>query len=262
MAPWWWAAMSDLGDAALDYASRGWPVHPLWPDSKVPATMHGVRDATVDLELITRWWSNNAQWNVGVACGHPGPDVLDLDLYRGDAPAAALERINAAGLLAGAFAIVATPRGGRHYLFPGSDQRSRAWSKDHHIELKSAGGYIVAPPSVVDGNPYVLLEQRQPSGELLDGAAVDRLLRPPRRRGTLTYVHTLEHGLVDALVRWLGRQEVGNRNCALYWATCRALENGATDDDLDRLADAALTTGLPSREVSRTIDSARGRVSS
>ena len=84
---------------ALAYASRGWPVFPCQPGQKIPATRHGYRDATTDQERITAWFSLLPPWNLAIATGTPGPDVLDVDQH---GPAgngfAALERLRRAGL--------------------------------------------------------------------------------------------------------------------------------------------------------------------
>ena len=47
-----------LLQAALSYANRGWHVFPLQPRSKVPATHHGVKDATTDVDRIQNWWTD------------------------------------------------------------------------------------------------------------------------------------------------------------------------------------------------------------
>jgi hypothetical protein len=64
---------------ALAYAARGWPVFPCQAGQKTPATAHGHLDATTDPEQITAWFTRHPQWNVAIATGAPGPDVLDVD---------------------------------------------------------------------------------------------------------------------------------------------------------------------------------------
>ena len=62
---------------ALAYAARSWPVFPCHVGHKIPATAHGYRDATTDPEQITAWFTRNPHWNLAIATGAPGPDVLD-----------------------------------------------------------------------------------------------------------------------------------------------------------------------------------------
>jgi len=56
--------MTTKAEAALTYASWGWHVIPVVPNGKVPATQHGVKDATTDPEQITRWWAQNPDFNI------------------------------------------------------------------------------------------------------------------------------------------------------------------------------------------------------
>ena len=138
---------------ALAYAARGWPVLPCLVGQKTPATPHGYRDATTDPAQITAWFTRNRLWNVAIATGAPGPDVLDVDEH---GPAgngyAAFARLSKAGLADGAAVYVRTPSGGLHAYFRGSDQRS-GHLPDCHLDFRSRGGYVLAPPSRVDGKP-------------------------------------------------------------------------------------------------------------
>ena len=142
-----------------------------------PATRHGYRDATTDQERITAWFGHGPSWNLAIATGTPGPDVLDVDQH---GPAghgfAALERLKRAGLLEGASACVGTPKGGLHVYFAGTSQRNGHLA-DHHLDFRSAGGYILAPPSQVHGKPYRLIKTLDGQGTL-DWAAVTHLLQP------------------------------------------------------------------------------------
>src|SRR5258708_39019591 len=85
---------------ALGYARGGWPVFPCVPGQKIPATRHGFRDATTDEKQITAWFGRRFGWNLAIATGAPGPDVLDVDEH---GPAgngfAAFTRLPRAGLL-------------------------------------------------------------------------------------------------------------------------------------------------------------------
>jgi hypothetical protein len=74
---------------------------------------------------------------------------------------------------------VRTPSGGLHAYFTGTVQRSGHVSAQH-LDFLSSGGYILAPPSQVDGHRYQLIEKTGRHGSL-DWAAVTRLLQPARQ---------------------------------------------------------------------------------
>jgi hypothetical protein len=238
---------------ALVYARRGWPVFPCQPGAKAPATRHGFRDATTDPDQITRWWQRQPRANLAIATGAPGPDVLDVD-QRGPAGNGyrAYHRLSGAGLLDHVHALVATPSGGLHAYFTGTGQASGRLAR-HHLDFKAAGGYVLAPPSVVNGTPYRLLDRWPESGRL-DWTAVISLLDPDRRSPVRPDLAMPRDA--GRLVAWVERLQPGNRNSGLYWAACRAIE-ASQPDVLGLLAAAAARTGLPDDEVARTIDSAR-----
>jgi hypothetical protein len=236
--------------AALAYAGRGWPVFPCKPGSKQPATPHGFKDATTDPGRIRAWWQRHPHANLAIATGAPGPDVLDVDQH---GPAgngyAALNQINRAGLLNGASAIVATPSGGLHLYYAGSNQPSGSL-RARHLDFKATGGYVLAPPSVVSGKPYRLVGQHTRPGSL-EWQAVTSLLEPSKRQPGRSVAG--RPGDLDYLVAWVERLQEGNRNAGLFWAACRAVETGH-EQRLRDLAAAAIRTGLDQREIARTID--------
>jgi hypothetical protein len=239
---------------ALAYARRGWPVFPCQPGQKIPATAHGFRDATTDPDQITGWFTRHPDYNLAIATGAPGPDVLDVDQH---SPAGngytAMARIRRAGLLDGASAWVRTPSGGVHAYFTGTTQHC-GHLPAHHLDFLSAGGYILAPPSQIDGHHYQLLTTTGRHGHL-DWAAVTRMLQPgrPHQRPEPRPAPGRDLG---HLARWVTAQPEGNRNAGLYWAANRALEADPAAD-LSPLAAAARQAGLPDTEITRTLDSAR-----
>ena len=239
---------------ALAYARSGWPVFPCLPGQKIPATRHGFHDATTDQEQITGWFGPGSRWNLAIATGAPGPDVLDVDQHghagNGFASFAKLRR---AGLIDGAAAYVRTPAGGMHAYFIGTDQHNGRLPS-HHLDFRSHGGYILAPPSKIGGKHYELIAR--PGGRgALDWAAVIRLLEPglqthpaqPRPAVGLDSTH---------LAEWVASQPEGNRNASLFWAANRALDTDPAAD-LSPLAVAARQAGLGDKEITRTLDSAR-----
>jgi hypothetical protein len=240
---------------ALACARRGWPVFPCAAGEKIPATRHGFRDATTDERQIIAWFGRHPDWNLAIATGAPGPDVLDVDQHGSAGNGfSAFARLRHAGLLDGATACVRTPHGGLHLYFTGSHQRN-GHLPAHHLDFRSAGGYILAPPSQVGGKPYQRIKTLDGHGGL-DWAAVTRLLQPEhqqsqRPRPPQASSHDLGH-----LARWVAGQHEGNRNAGLFWAANRALEADPATD-LSPLAAAARQAGLADPEITRTLNSAR-----
>src|SRR5262245_46326570 len=70
-------------DAALRYASRGWPVFPCqWQGEgrKRPMVERGLHSAVNDIATITGWWTRWPEALIGVPTGEPmGFVVLDID---------------------------------------------------------------------------------------------------------------------------------------------------------------------------------------
>ena len=241
-------------DQALDYARRGWPVFPCRPGGKEPATPHGFKDATTDPSRIRSWWHRQPDANLAIATGWPGPDVLDVDRRDPDGDGFdAYRRLAAAGLLRGVTAMVSTPGGGLHAYFAGTGQPSGRLP-GHCLDFKAAGGYVLAPPSQIAGRHYRLLLGGNDQPGFLSWLAVTGLLEPAPDRPARDWAAVPVD--VDRLAAWVERLEEGNRNSGLFWAACRAIENGRASQ-LGDLAAAAAKTGLPGREIARTIASAR-----
>jgi hypothetical protein len=240
---------------ALAFAEAGWPVFPCQPGQKTPATAHGYLDATTDPKQIARWFTRRPGANLAIATGAPGPDVLDVDQHgRAGNGYAAFNRLRRAGMLDGATAYVATPSGGLHAYFTGTTQRN-GHLPACHLDFRSQGGYILAPPSQVGGRPYQLIKTTGDRGEL-DWAAVTGVLEPqPRHQPDLQHRPAGEAD-VERLASWVASQQEGNRNAGLYWAANRALDTSQAAD-LSPLATAARQAGLDDREIGRTLNSAR-----
>lgn len=129
-----------LLDAALLYASWGWPVFPLREGQKRPATRNGFKDATTDADRIRAWWTRHPAHNIGLPTGHAF-DVIDIDVPQG---IPALPRLAAAeGEIHGH---VATSSGGVHFYVTPTGRGNTAGAG---VDYRGMGGYVVAPPSTL-----------------------------------------------------------------------------------------------------------------
>jgi Bifunctional DNA primase/polymerase, N-terminal/AAA domain len=144
----------DALGAALALAGWGLAVFPLKPNSKEPATPHGFKDASRSPAVIRSWWEANPRYGVAVATGH-GLAVLDVDTVEGhgkDGPAtlAALEREH--GELPRTPESLTTT-GGRHLWFL-APRMGTSPNLAPGLDLKASGGYVVAPPTALNGGTY------------------------------------------------------------------------------------------------------------
>ena len=158
--------MGTMLEAALRYASMGWPVLPLHmpvktgPDAvcscgredcgsvgKHPRLKHGLKDATADVKQVRVWWKRWPDANIGVVTGPAsGLWVLDVD---GSVGVANIKALNEHfGELPPA--PVQQTGGGYHIIFAfpaGGDFHNKA-SFVPHLDVRADGGYIVVAPSL------------------------------------------------------------------------------------------------------------------
>jgi hypothetical protein len=133
-----------LPAAALYYAQvYRWPVFPLKPGTKTPATKHGFKDATTDIERIRTYWTRNPDANIGLPTGIHF-DVIDVDLPEGPAQ---WETMRSSPGCPQIHAVTRTASGGNHYLIKPTGRKNGANLRPG-IDYRGDGGYIVAPPSI------------------------------------------------------------------------------------------------------------------
>lgn len=138
---------SELHLAARNYALAGIPVFPVEVDGKKPITSNGFYDATTDLAQIDAWWSQ-ADYNLAMSPGQNNLFVVDLD-----------PDYELTGELPETYT-VCTPRGGLHLYYEGSGPTS-ASKLGRHVDTRGEGGYVLLPPSMVNGRRYALSKPLQ-----------------------------------------------------------------------------------------------------
>ncbi len=191
--------MSEVLQAALDYAARGWPVFPCHPETKRPLVgalpgepkgSGGLKRATTSAEVITSWWTKWPKAMIGLPTGPLiGAFVIDVDagadkdtgeVFDADALLAALE--GQVGELPETWT-VETPRGGRHLYFysPFLDRignRAGLIGPKSRIDVRGDGGYVIAPPSVRDdGKAYRWMVEPRGEPERATAELADCVLR-------------------------------------------------------------------------------------
>lgn len=159
-------------EAALLYAARGWLVFPLTPNAKTPLASlvpHGVKDATKDAATIRDWWTRQPDANVAIACGvgDCGPYVVDVDAPHGGHKHDGAASLASAGIALPNTLTATTPNGGKHYYYgltaaPAPDKVKNCANVNglEGVDVRTSGGYIVAPPSTIEGKCYAFLNWR------------------------------------------------------------------------------------------------------
>ena len=238
--------------AALRYAGRGLkviPLHEVTPSGacscagkdkcsagKHPRTQHGLKDATTDPVLISKWWKFSPNANVGVVTGPEsgvlmiGPDgpqgITDLD---------ALATLNG-GLPPTAHA--KSGSGGQHYYFRWPTDARKFGNKQNHrgtkIDVRGSGGYFVAPPSRNATGAYEWLDERDPAEApawLLDWIAAKDAPRTSGEPGGEDPAQSAEYGrarrYVAAMPAAVSKQGGHSRTMAAARAVVYGFDLGA-----------------------------------
>ncbi len=158
-------------NAALSYAKLGLPVLPLHTinqkgyctcgmgkdcssPGKHPKTKNGLKDASTDIEQIKKWWPKESGLpsNIGIVTGgKSGLVVVDVD---GDEGFEALGAGRVKDLKDESVPCVRTGRG-YHFFFKSNTLIKTKPGFVNKVDIKAAGGYVVAPPSLhISGRRY------------------------------------------------------------------------------------------------------------
>jgi len=232
---------------------------------------HGVYDASTDPRRIRALFAA-APWatGYGIACGLPPHHLIgvDLDTKSGTDSTTALRELALRHLFTiPPTVVIVTPSGGRHLWLTGPPDvvvPNSASRLAPGIDIRGAGGYLVGPGSRTDHGVY----ESAPGAAHLSPAPCPtpllRLLLPPPRphhagsSGTGSHpadAHARAHQ-GDGLIQFVLTAHTGQRNTRLFWAACRAYENGLGPTLTAALIDAAVHTGLTLREARSTVASA------
>ena len=256
-------------EAALAYASRGWPVLPCEPRGKRPFGLlvtHGLKEATTDPATIEGWWWAEPEANIGLRTG-VAFDVLDVDGDEGMA-ALAIEipfdapTVDGPTVTTGKGAhvyVAVTGLGNRAGFLPGVDWRGK-------------GGYVVASPSVhpsgavygwkcgEDNPAFGANAPIRPAPawllDLLDRRPAPALLP----NGQMTHTSAYGRRALEAECGRIALAPEGQRNHTLNaaaFALGQLVAGGAlsADEVIVSLVEVARRIGLKDTEIERTVES-------
>lgn len=274
---------------AVTYCELGAKIIPLSPGSKFPSIPsphphgspergvckgecgqkgHGHHDATDDVEWADEHWTRRPHDGIGV---RPAPDEIVLDIdnrYGGHVELAALETEH--GKLPETLTVMSgRGDGGRHRWFGGVEGSVRR-TLCHGVDiLCHARNFVTMPPSRhPDTNcPYTFEE---PVADIADAPAwlVELVTRPdpppqPPRPRRAAWPSTWRLSPAQKLRRCRGLVDTvtyaaeGDRNNTLFWAACRAVEDGLLIEEDDpvwcELAEAADAAGLDPDEIHQVL---------
>lgn len=147
--PLWWTEADACGCGSTSCRSQGkHPIGHLAPN--------GCLDATTNRATIEQWWAGYPDANIGIATGEAsGIVVIDVDDDHGGYTS--WDRLTDRHGDPGDTWTVVTGSGGAHLYFqhPPQSVRCSAGMLGPGLDVRAAGGYVVAPPSMhKSGSPY------------------------------------------------------------------------------------------------------------
>ncbi|MEV6021495.1 MULTISPECIES: bifunctional DNA primase/polymerase [unclassified Streptomyces] len=224
---------------------------------------HGVYDASTEPRRIRELFAA-APWatGYGIACGlHPHHLIgVDLDTKSATDSSAALRELALRHLFTiPDTVVVLTPSGGRHLWLSGPPDvvvPNSASRLAPGIDIRGAGGYLVGPGSRTEHGVYGTAPGTSRLAPAPCPPELLRLLLPPPPARAHHPAASASERQGQGLVQFVLAAHEGQRNTRLFWAACRAYENGIGPQLTTPLVQAAVRTGLPEREARSTIASA------
>ncbi len=249
---------STLIDAALQYAHQGLKVFPLRTREKIPATKNGFYDATLEASTLQQWWFKNPSYNVAITTGG-GFFVVDADDLK------AMKNLIANN--AGDWPCCPTVKTGQgeHYYFavPEGIEIKNRTGLIPGIDIRGAGGYIVAPPSIhPSGIQYEFIEPLtfplpSPPQWLVKLITTKHHDQQPQTRQSSRYGERALSDACGTIASALNGQRNDILNSQSYCIAQLVAGGELNESDArQRLQSAGAAAGLTTNEITTTLNSA------
>lgn len=199
-------------DLALQFANHGYKVFPLKENSKDGQVLKSWKsEATNNPTQIQNWWRNNSNYNLAVRTGN-GLVVIDVDVKNGKD---GRTKFNEYSHDFPKTFTVKTPSGGYHYWYLVDRETPCKVNLYDGIDIRGDGGYIVAPPSIVDSVEYVVIKN------VAIAKANDAVYEFLNAKETTSRKKAEERVI-----------EAGERNDTLFKQTCSLQSRGFSDESI------------------------------
>ncbi len=242
--------------AALWYQENGFSVIPVKPTKKPFIKWEKYQTERAEPDQIRAWWKRWSDANIGIVTGHiSGLDVLDVDTKAGYD---ALNEFLPDSLLT---PTCRTPGGGWHFYFshkPGLMNRARVLTD---CDVRTDGGYIVAPPSKNGQNKYAWIDGLS-IAEIQPAAMPELLYKKIHSRGD--YKVAQNPSDYKRLQVTTGDFKKGERDQALFHLANCLIKGGMGDENLLKYLlffASHCDPPFPEKEVLGKIESAKKRES-
>lgn len=277
-------ATTPFKNYANAFLERGWFIFPLRTNGKEPITPNGFKDASNDPQVIQEWIRKYPFANIGIATEASNLIVVDCDSSKGQTPPAPWNQpgindgvdvfltsiADSGNLFDFNTFTVWTPNGGIHYYFHDGGVPIRSGANVSglwRVDIRSKGGYIVAPGSVLESGSYEV----EAIGSVAQMPIWMRALVSPKKITTFTSTTTTitrysksnlycENG-IKREIHSLSQATIGSRNDSLNRASfnCGKLVGicpELREFVINALKRTSISIGLSEAEAARTIASA------
>lgn len=239
--------MNQMLKSALWYRQkRDFSVIPVGQDKKPPLKWEQYQTEKPSIEQIQEWWTGEYKgYNVGIVTGKiSNLTVVDVDKKPGEVPG--FEAINP--LLPDTLItpVAQSPSGGEHLYFQFLEGTRNRTGFLPGCDLRSEGGYIVAPPSVNGRGAYIWKDG-------LNIASVDCSYIPTTIERVLNnYIYNRE-GLKG--IGGVQGGKGGNPNTTQQTITNHNMlfSKGTRDDNIFHLANCLIKGGMPIEEIEQCL---------
>ena len=141
-------------DYAVKYIEMGLSIFPLKNNTKDGQIIKSWKlEATNDYNQVKYWWGKNTNFNIGIKTGD-GLLVIDIDNKNGKNGTKIIEEFY--DRFPKTFT-VRTPNGGYHLYYKINKSYPNKVNLYDGIDVRCEGGYVVAPPSIVNCNRYEVI---------------------------------------------------------------------------------------------------------